>query len=73
MILVCIYACCDPHVAPHACRSCEEPRKVANRVTVHDMVTFFLDYIKNDQVGRICNFHLAIADASPVYANEHRR
>lgn len=45
---------------------------MANRVTLHDMVTFFLDYIKNDQVGRICNLHLAIADASPVYANEHR-
>lgn len=31
-----------------------------------------MKFIRNDQVGRICNFHLAIADASPNYAKDPR-
>lgn len=44
------------------------PRKV----TVKNMVDFFMRFIRNDQVGRICNAHLMIADASPVYAKDPR-
>jgi hypothetical protein len=37
------------------------------------MVDSFLQFIRNDQVGRICNFHLAIADAArPQFANDDR-
>ena len=56
----------------HYCRTHDKPVEVPKPVTVRDMVDFFLRFIRNEQVGRICNFHLAIADASPVYAKDPR-
>ena len=51
------------------CRTHKKPEEMPKPVTVRDMVDFFLRFMRNEQVGRICNMHLAIADATPmVYA-----
>ncbi|XP_035220933.1 RNA-dependent RNA polymerase 1-like, partial [Stegodyphus dumicola] len=39
-------------------------------ITVKDMVTFLVKYIKNDQVGIIANAHLAHADRGSIFSNE---
>ena len=49
-----------------------EPRTVIDRVQPTDVVDFFLNYIDNDQLGRIANGHLALADESPQLANDQR-
>lgn len=43
-----------------------------DRVQPTDVVEFFLNYIVNDQLGRIADAHLALADASPNLANDER-
>lgn len=48
------------------------PKKVIDRVQPSDVVEFFLNYIVNDQLGRIADGHLALADASPQLANDDR-
>lgn len=50
----------------------KEPRTVIDRVQPTDVVDFFLNYIVNDQLGRIADGHLALADASPQLANDDR-
>ncbi|KAI9207883.1 RNA dependent RNA polymerase-domain-containing protein [Polychytrium aggregatum] len=44
-----------------------EPPQVA-RVTAKDIKNFFVDYIRNDNLGRIANAHVAVADQNPVGA-----
>jgi RNA-dependent RNA polymerase len=39
-------------------------------VRVQDVVKAFLNYMQNDQLGRIANGHLAIADAAEEFAND---
>jgi RNA-dependent RNA polymerase len=41
------------------------PAKLIDRdVTMPDVIQFFVDFIENDQLGRIANAHVAIADSS---------
>jgi RNA-dependent RNA polymerase len=40
----------------------DPPRRVKNEVTVKDMTEFFVNYMKNDNLGTIAHAHLAAAD-----------
>ena len=46
--------------------------KEVARVTMDDVIRFFVDYMRNDILGVICNSHLAIADSSELGANDPR-
>ena len=54
------------------------PVETDEGVTVADIVDFQINYMKNDQLGRIANGHLAIADSAEdgagnrVYADNHK-
>ena len=54
----------------------QQPQEKEDGVSVRDIVEFQIDYMKNDQVGRIANGHLAIADFATnahgkrLYAND---
>jgi hypothetical protein len=41
-------------------------------VTLADVTKFFVDFIENDQLGRIANAHVAISDHSPDGVNDLR-
>ena len=38
---------------------------VSGRVTTNEIADFFVDYIQNDNLGRIANAHCALADYLP--------
>lgn len=49
----------------------QSPQEVPGGVvTVENIAESFLNYMKNDQLGRIANGLLALADASPALAND---
>ena len=37
--------------------------KVTGVVSINDIMEFFVDYVKNDNLGQIANAHLAIVDS----------
>lgn len=50
----------------------EEPKRVSPPVHISDIQQFFVDFIKNDNLGIIANAHCAIADASPKGAYDEK-
>ena len=46
----------------------KKPKKV-DEVKLEDIFDFFVDYMKNDALGPICNAHMAFADLSPEGAS----
>lgn len=48
------------------------PLKVRHNITVDDITSFFVQYMKNDSLGNIATAHLATADESPVGAKDPR-
>ncbi|RUS27038.1 RNA dependent RNA polymerase-domain-containing protein [Jimgerdemannia flammicorona] len=46
------------------------PPTTVKRVTMNKIKNFFVQYIKNDNLGMIANAHLALADQSPLGALE---
>ena len=36
--------------------------ELEREVTIHDMSSFFVEFMETDQLGQICNRHLQIAD-----------
>lgn len=47
----------------------KNPVEVPGGVQVEHIVEFFLNYLKNDQLGRIANGHLSAADGAEMVAN----
>ncbi|RMZ92192.1 hypothetical protein DV736_g561, partial [Chaetothyriales sp. CBS 134916] len=39
-----------------------EPKRVSGDITVEDIISFFIDYLRNDRLGRIAHAHLAASD-----------
>ncbi|RMZ85701.1 hypothetical protein DV737_g456, partial [Chaetothyriales sp. CBS 132003] len=39
-----------------------EPKKASGDITLEDIIGFFIDYLRNDRLGRIAHAHLAAAD-----------
>ncbi|KAL9641668.1 hypothetical protein ABK040_016899 [Willaertia magna] len=77
----CYFVCWDPELIPPI--ENETPmdftgnedfveKKVDDKVTVDDIVHFFIDYITNDNLGKIANAHLAHSDTQQegIYSNE---
>ena len=48
------------------------PLTVRHDITVDDLTSFFVQYMKNDTLGNIAMAHLATADHSPFGAKDHR-
>ncbi len=43
----------------------QKPKIHPRPIEISDIITFFVDFIRNDQLGRIANAHLALSDQSP--------
>ena len=54
----------DMYVPPAVYDAPLRPPLMSSTVTIDDIKTFYVDYIKNDNLGRIANAHLVYADLS---------
>lgn len=62
-----------PQIVNHpAMKDAPSTPRMKSNVTTDDIKEFFVDYIKNDNLGQIANAHLATADASEEGAMDHR-
>ena len=50
----------------------QAPRELDRRVERQDMADFFVDFMKTDQLGYICNTHKMLADQSERGVNDER-
>ena len=43
----------------------QQAKLLDSDVTIADMTSHFLTFMQTDQLGRICNYHMRLADYSP--------
>ena len=60
----------DPNLYPNLTVSPADyprvsPEDIGRAVNRHDMTEFFVDFMENDQLGRISNLHMQLADQKP--------
>ncbi|XP_044489064.1 probable RNA-dependent RNA polymerase 1 [Mangifera indica] len=54
-----------PHMYPPMDYTSTTPRIIDKEVTIEDVEEFFVDYMAKENLGIICNAHVAFADKSP--------